>query len=124
MAASIAVVHNDLELRELMVLTLRAAGHHAAGFDDPDRALEAIEADPRFRVLVTRFNFGCGKLNGVGLARMLRLARPAFKILFVGRPENAEYAEGVGEFLAQPLNLHHLAHIVAGFLTESSSLAS
>jgi DNA-binding NtrC family response regulator len=124
MAAPIAVVHNDRELRELIILTLRAAGHHTAGFEDPGRALDAIEADPGFRALVTRFNFGQGKLNGVALGRMLRLSRPGFKILFVGRAENAEHAAGVGEFLPLPLNLHHLAHIVASFLTEARSLAA
>jgi DNA-binding NtrC family response regulator len=120
-AALIAVVHNDSDMRELMVLTLRAAGHSAVGIEDPLRALETIEADSCFRALVTGFDFGSGKLNGVALARMLRLARPGFKIVFVGSPENAEHAERIGEFLPLPLDVDHLVHIVSSFLPEASS---
>ena len=124
MAAPIAVVHNDPKLQELITFTLRAAGHHTAEFDDPATALEALEGDPRVRVLVTRMNFGSGKLNGVALARMLRLKRPGLKTVFVGLPENAEHAERVGEFLPLPLNPEHLAHLVASLLVEPSTLAA
>jgi DNA-binding NtrC family response regulator len=123
-AAPVAVVHNDPQLRELMIFTLRAAGHHTAGFDDPGTALEALEGDPHLRVLVTRPNFGSGKLNGVALARMLRLKRQGLKTVFVGRVENAEHVERVGEFLPLPLNPEHLAHIVASLLAEPSRLAA
>lgn len=39
----------------------------------PIAALDAIEATSRVRVVVTRVDFGEGKLNGAALARMLRV---------------------------------------------------
>jgi DNA-binding LytR/AlgR family response regulator len=83
----------------LAVATLGAAGIETVGFDDPIAALDAIETNPRVLVLVTRVDFGGGKLNGVALARMLRVKRPGAKVLFVSLPSNAHHAEGVGEFM-------------------------
>ena len=48
-------------------------------------ALDAIESDTLLRVLVTRVDFGPGKLNGVALARMIRHKRPSVKTVIVGR---------------------------------------
>ena len=119
MATPIVVVHNDSDLRDLVVFSLRAAGHSVTGFQEPLAALDVIEADLGVRVLVTRINFGTGKLNGVALARILRIKRPGVKTVFVGRPENAEHADGLGEFLPLPLNADHLTHVVGRLLSES-----
>ena len=71
---------------------------------------------PRVRVLVTRMNFGAGKLNGVALARMLMVKRPCVKTVFVAQPENEEHADGVGEFLPSPMDPLHLTDVVARLL--------
>ena len=116
MPATVVVVHNEPGLRELALGTLREAGIEAVGFNDPMAALDAIEADPRVRVLVTRMNFGAGTLNGVALARMLRIKRPCVRTVFVAQRENEEHADGVGEFLALPMDPLHLADVVARLL--------
>jgi len=67
-------------------------------------ALDAIEADSRVHVLVTRVNFGAGKLNGAALVRMLRHKRHAVKVVFVGQPQDGPYVEGEGEFVPYPLD--------------------
>jgi hypothetical protein len=67
-------------------------------------ALEAIEASSYVRILVTRVVFGSGTLNGVALARMVRMKRPGTKVVFVAREENAPHTEGLGVFLPRPLN--------------------
>jgi DNA-binding NtrC family response regulator len=103
MPAPVLVAHDDKATRDLAVATLGAAGIETVGFDDPIAALDAIETNSRVRVLVTRVDFGSGKLNGVALARMLRVKRPGAKVLFVALPSNAHHAEGVGEFLPMPL---------------------
>ena len=68
MPAPVLVVHNEQETRDLAVTALRAAFVEVIGFDDPMAALDAMEADSRVRVLVTRVAFGSGKaaLRGFG----------------------------------------------------------
>jgi DNA-binding NtrC family response regulator len=102
-----------ISTRRLALEALRAVGLDAIGFSDPMDALAAIEADSRVRVLVTRINFGEGKLNGLALSRMLLVKRRAVKTVFIARPEYAHLADGLGEFLSRPLNPHHLVDVVA-----------
>jgi DNA-binding NtrC family response regulator len=104
MPAAVLVVHDELSTRERAVSALRAAFLEVIGFSDPMAALEAIEASSRVRVLVTRVVFGRGKLNGVALARMVRVKRPGTKVVFVAREEYAPHTEGLGVFLPMPLN--------------------
>ena len=82
MPAAVLVVHDEPDTRELAVTALRAAFLDVIGFDDPMQALNAIEDDTRVRVLVTSVAFGPGKLNGVALARMVRVKRPGTKVVF------------------------------------------
>jgi hypothetical protein len=79
MPAAVIVVHNERNTRELVELSLRAAFLEAVGFDDPIKALDAMEASSRVRVLVTRVDFGPGKPNGIALARMVRVKPPALR---------------------------------------------
>jgi DNA-binding NtrC family response regulator len=95
MPAAVLVVHNEPNTRELAVTALRAAFLDVIGFDDPMAALNAIEDDTRIRVLVTRVAFGAGKLNGVALARMVRVKRPGTKVVFVARAEKSSHTEGL-----------------------------
>ena len=79
MPAAVLVVHNERNVRELVELSLRAAFLEVPGFDDPIKALDAMEASSRVRVLVTRVDFGPGKPNGIALARMVRVKPPALR---------------------------------------------
>ena len=117
MPAPVIVAHDDKATRELAVAALIAAGLTAVGFHDLMAALNAVEDDSRVRVLVARIDFGAGKLNGVTLARMLKLKRPDVKILFLALPENREHAEAVGEFLPMPLVPYLLVDTVGRMLT-------
>jgi DNA-binding NtrC family response regulator len=116
MPAPVLVVHDEIGTRELALEALRAGGLEAVGFSDPMHALDAIEADSRVRVLVTRIDFGEGRLNGLALARMLLVKRFDVKTVFIARPEYEKFAEGVGEFLTFPLNPYHLVDVVARML--------
>src|SRR3954463_3977007 len=98
MPAPICLVHNDRTMRAPMLAALRAAGYEVAAFEDPLRAFEAVEAGGRVRVLVTRIDFGSGKLNGIALARMVKLKRLPIGTVFVARRQFQEVAEGLGEF--------------------------
>jgi DNA-binding NtrC family response regulator len=117
MPAPVLVVHDDTDTCDLAVGTLRASGLEAIGFSDPMAALDAIETYPSIRVLVTRINFGHGKLNGVALARMLSFKRRGLKTVFIAQPKYERFAEGVGEFLVMPLNHYHLVDVVGRLLS-------
>jgi DNA-binding NtrC family response regulator len=117
MPAPIIVVHDDLATRELAVNALHAAGLQAVGFDDPMKALAAAEGDSRVRVLVTRVDFGRGKLNGAALARMLKYKQKDVKAVFLALPRNRIHAESEGEFLPMPLDPLLLVDIVGRLLT-------
>ena len=103
MPAAVLVVHNERDTRDLAVTALRAAFLEAVGFENPMAALDAVEANSRVRVLVTRVDFGPGKPNDIALARMIRVKRPGTKVVFVAREEYAAHAEGLGVFLPMPL---------------------
>lgn len=104
MPAPVVVVHQVPETQHMLMSTVRAAGYEVAGFTDPLRALDAIEAGSRARVLVTRLDFGPGKLNGIALARMLRHKGLGVQVVFVGRAEKARYLDGTDEFVPHPVN--------------------
>ena len=92
MPAPVIVAHDDKATRELAVAALIAAGLAAVGFHDLMAALDAVADD----VLVARIDFGAGKLNGVTLARMLKLKRPDLKSSFSRSPRNASTPRGWG----------------------------
>jgi hypothetical protein len=117
MPTPIIVVHDEVATRELAVSTLCATGLQAVGCDDPMKALLALEADGGVRVLVTRIDFGPGKLNGAALARILRVKRREIRLAFVDSPENRVHVEGYGEFVPTPLNPYILVDTVARLLT-------
>ncbi len=95
MPASVLIVHREPDALEMLLQAVRKAGHDAAAFSDPLSALSAIEVDSRVRVLITRLDFGPGKLNGLALARMLRLRKSEVAVIFVGRPEKASSTDSV-----------------------------
>lgn len=117
-AAPVIVVHDDTNTRDLAVSALREAGLQAVGFDDPMKALLAIETDTRVRVLISPVAFAPGKLNGAALARMLKfkLKRRNVKTVFVAPEEHREYVDGEGEFLPAPLDPPVLVDTVARLL--------
>jgi DNA-binding NtrC family response regulator len=100
MPAPIIVVHDEGDVRQGAVDALRAAGHECVGFGDPMTALDAIEDNTRVRVLVTRVDFGEGKLSGLALTRMLLVKGAGISTIFVAQPEYEHLTEGVGVFLS------------------------
>ena len=124
MPAPIVVVHSDRRQREAVLAALRSAGLEVAAFDDPVAALDAIEKDSRARVLVSRIDFGQGKLNGVALVRMLRHkqimqdGKSALRAVFIGRRQNGHHALLEGDFVPVPIDLQALVGAVGKALAE------
>ena len=112
MPAPVVIVHQQLETRRMLISTVRAAGYEVAGFADPIKALDAIETGSRARVLVTRLDFGPGKLNGIALARMIRHKRLGVEVVFVGRADKAQYLDETEAFVPHPVDLDAVADAV------------
>ena len=112
MPAPVVVVFDDLEIREQIVDSLHKASINAVSFGDPMRALDAIDATGQAGVVVTRIDFGTGRLNGVALARMVKLKQPMVEVVFVGHPRNAQHIKGDGEFVPLPLDPQALVETV------------
>jgi len=122
MPAPIIVVHDENDVRQAAVDALRAAGHECVGFADPMTALDAIEDNTRVRVLVTRMDFGEGKLSGLALSRMLLVKQAGITTIFIARPEYERLAEGVGVFLPilrfDPRSLVEMVEVVERLLAK------
>ena len=112
MPAPVVVVHQQLDTQRMLISTVRAAGYEVAGFADPIKALDAIETGSRARVLVTRLDFGPGKLNGIALARMIRHKGLGLQVVFVGRADKARYLDRTEEFVPHPVDLDAVADAV------------
>jgi DNA-binding NtrC family response regulator len=117
MPAPVLVVHNEFDTRELALTALRGAGREAAGFADPMIALDAIETASSVCLLVTGVDFGQGKINGVALARMMKVKRLGLQAVFVASLEDHPHTEGVGDFLPTPLDPQALVDVVGHLLT-------
>jgi len=124
MPATIVIVHDNKRIRSAALLAIRAAGHDVTAFDDPMTALNAVEKDSKVRVLVTRIDFGPGRLNGVALVQMLRVkqitqdGRSSLRPVFLDQSENSHHAHGVGSFVATPLDAQTPVAIIASALIE------
>ena len=116
----IVVVHDEGQIRELAVTTLRAVGYDVVGFADPMRALDAIEACSGIRLLVTRLNFPAGRPSGASLGRMVRYKRrlkgQSVQVLFVTQPENQLLVGDIGAALPLPLDPQMLVDTVKQLL--------
>jgi hypothetical protein len=84
-------------------------------------ALGALEAAEGIELLITRVTFPEGTPNGVSLARMARMKKPAVGILFIARNENREHTEGVGEFLAVPVTGADLVAMADRILAQAAA---
>jgi DNA-binding NtrC family response regulator len=119
MTARIFIVHDDSAFSKDVRSALEAAGHTVVVFDDPMVALDALEAR-RIELLITRADFGPGKLNGIALARMLRLKRSDVRVIFMAVPEHEHHAWGLGEFLTAPVRVDDVVELAERLLQSPS----
>ena len=117
MPSPVIVVHDNEKTRQLATNALRAAGYEVTAFDSPMQVLDAMDSPTRIRVLVTRVDFGSGKLNGAALARMVRHKQPTAKVVFVALEENREHTADLGESLPMPLDHATLVDVVGRLLS-------
>jgi len=104
-AASILVAEDDDAVRELLVRTLRSAGHTVIVASDPEAAeVAAAGAAGPIDLLVT--DVVMPRCNGHELARRIRRTRPALRVLFVSGYADGAFDVGSlprgSDFLAKP----------------------
>jgi DNA-binding NtrC family response regulator len=112
MTACIFIVHDDSAFSEEARSALESAGHSVTIYDDPMVALDALETAQQIKLLITRANFGSGKLNGIALARMARYKRPGIRVIFTAVPQHESHAWGLGEFLPAPVHVNDIVEAV------------
>ena len=114
----VLVVENEALVRELMVTALTEAGF------DVDEAPSADQAEPLlcpgvYSMLVTDVHMP-GKMDGLDLARQMRLREPQLPILLVtGRPDildDLAHKEMKASLLAKPFSLGMLTATVTRLL--------
>jgi DNA-binding NtrC family response regulator len=98
------IVHNEPYFADDVASILRRGEDDVATFADPAAALDALESAERIDLLVSRVDFGPGKLNGGALARMARARQPEIDVLLIGPLELAQDAGGLGHFLREPVS--------------------
>ena len=114
MPARIVVVHDDPDFINALAAKL---GPGVAWFNDPIRALWALETAERVAFLVTRVQFADRQPIGLSLARMARATRPEVRVIFTGGPNHREFTRGLGEFIPEPVSVSNVA-VVVGWLME------
>jgi DNA-binding NtrC family response regulator len=116
MPARVVVVLDEPGFADQVVAVLNARGADAVAIHDPITALSVFEGAARIELLITCMEFGKGKLNGLALARMVRMRRPDTKVLFLGGPELARYTAGLGEFIETPVTAEAIIQIATHWL--------
>jgi ActR/RegA family two-component response regulator len=109
MPAKIVVVHDDAEFADALGEKL---GKDVRWFTDPVEALTAMETAKTIAFLITRLQFDDSQPVGLSLARLARSARPDVRVVFTGHPEHRDYARGLGEFIAEPVNATHVGMVI------------
>ena len=122
MRALIFVVHDEVELLDRVVPTLRQAGYNVAAFSDPLAALNALEKAGSVELLISRVRFDAGMPHGINLALVARTKRPGLKVLFTALPEYEALTQGIGAFVPLPSSMSELVE-AAGKLLSTNRLA-
>ena len=117
------MVHDDTEFATDVVAGLRQAAYDVMAFADSHSALDAMEAARTVELVITPVQFPPGQPNGVSLGLMARNKRRGVKILFLARPENEGFADGIGEVLVAPVTANDVVAKAQEILSESPDRA-
>jgi len=119
MPARVVVVLTEEGIGEQAAAALAAAGYDATCLPDSMAALSALEAAEKIELLITCADFGPGQPNGLALTRMARHKRPGIRVLFVGEPKLEHHMDGLGDFLASPVDAPQIANRAIQLLLEN-----
>lgn len=120
MQSRIVMVHDDTEFLERASIALHRSGYGVINFTEPTTALVSLLARHHIEMLVTRVNFGPGKLNGITMALMACEKHRSLQMIFTSPPSQAVHALHFGEFVPMPVSIPRLIALVERLLLPSS----
>lgn len=112
MSARIVLVYDDRRYLEAAASALKEGGYDIAAFTNPMIALRAFDGPPTVDLLVTRVAFNRGTIHGIALARMAKVKCLDIRILFIDLPERQKHTDGIGAFIALPVEVPDLIRAI------------
>ena len=109
MPARVVVVVDERMFGEKVAEVLKQRGYNTIAIPDSMVALDALESASLIELLIASIDFPTGKPNGVSLALMARNRRPGMKVIFLGSPDYALYAAGLGDIIPTPASASEIA---------------
>ena len=109
MPARIVMVHDDATLT---IPLLERFGSDAVAYQNPITALTMLQHVRTIEVLICRLQFSNQQPIGLSLARVIRKARPALRVIFTGAPNYADHVQGLGEFIPEAVTAPYVAMLV------------
>jgi len=124
MPARVVVVLDEPQLGEKVAETLNRNGYDTIAIPDSMVALDALESAALIELLIASIDFPPGKPNGVSLALMAKIRRPEMKMMFIGSPDYALFAAGLGEIIPTPASasviVQHVAQLLGSPVTAAA----
>lgn len=103
MPGKVIIVHDNKKFLSDLTAATAAAGFMPIACENTMIALELLDTSHDFTLLITRIAYASGFPHGLSLALIARRKIIGLKVLFVGRPELAEYVSDIGDFLPFPI---------------------
>jgi CheY-like chemotaxis protein len=110
-AATVLLVEDEPMLRRVLCETLSGDGFVVAEAGSGDSAWALIEEGLRFDILLTDVRMP-GRIDGIELARKVRRAGAASRIVVMSGFAGVEIEPGLGRFLAKPFSPEKLAQAI------------
>ena len=92
--ADVLIVHDNQHLRDDYTAALADAGFSVLSTGLPLQALDVMDVN-RPAALVTRVDFGQGRVSGDALARMARYRHPDLPVILISQPKWTEIISDV-----------------------------
>jgi CheY-like chemotaxis protein len=122
-AARILLVDSDSDGAAAIAGRLRQAGYIVQLARTPFAALELIEQEAPFDLLLTDLCFGPGKPHGLSLALMARHRRPGLACVFIAPAEIDAEAQGAapGPIVRKTADLERLPAVIRAELARAKA---
>ncbi|MBM3534205.1 MAG: PAS domain S-box protein [Alphaproteobacteria bacterium] len=103
----VLVIDDDAPVLSVMTAQLRRLGCETVGASSAEDALDVLETDPRFDLMLSDIDLGAGR-DGYALAREVRLLRPDLKVLLTTGRLVERSEDGSPPVLPKPFTQHEL----------------
>jgi DNA-binding NtrC family response regulator len=121
MPAQIVVVLREPVLAGRVATALIAAGYEAVAFSNSMSALHMLEDAESVELLITSAEFQPKQPNGLALARMTKLRRPALKVIFANGPDIRPHVQDDGLFIPTPTTPASIIETVEKLMEQTRS---